>query len=169
MRSRACAKANRMSTVAAIMVLASVPTTPVATTSTTGLVVPQTYRLISTSTPPTPPTPLIANDQGYVRVITVSQAIGCSISPELVACETSSDDWPPRGNGRPFHTVSVSADGNFQFVDADLGALAGKVELKPGTYQAQGWSVVATGDSFVFTNDRTGHGMQVSTQVARPL
>ena len=153
MRSRASAKANRMSTIAGIMVLAIVPTTPVATTSTTsttGLEVPQTYRLISTSTPPTPPTPLIANDHGYVRVITVSQAIGCSISAELVACETSSDDWPPRGNGRPFHTVSFSAGGNFQFVDADLGALAGKIELKPGTYEAQGWSVVATGDSFVF-------------------
>ncbi|WP_156766253.1 hypothetical protein [Mycobacterium sp. E342] len=112
---------------------------------------------------------MIANDHGYVRVTTVSHAIGCSVSVELVACETSSDGWPPRGNGRPSHTVSVSADGNFQFVDADLGALAGKVELQPGTYEAQGWSVVATGDSFIFTNDRTGHGMQVSTQVARPL
>ncbi len=69
--------------------------------------------------------------------------------------------------GQPFHTVSVSADGKFQFVDADLGALAGKVELEPRTYQAEGWTIAATADAVTFTNDRTGRGMQVSTQSAQ--
>ncbi|OBG90226.1 hypothetical protein A5697_13470 [Mycobacterium sp. E3251] len=156
-------KARQLAALIAVILAA------VAATRSTGMTEPRSYRLISTSTPPVPPTPLVPNDHGYVRVTLASRAISCSISAELVACQTSSDSWPPRGNGQPFHAVSVSADGKFQFVEADLGALAGKVELQPGAYEAQGWTVAATGDSFVFTNDHTGHGMEVSTQAARPV
>jgi hypothetical protein len=148
-----------------IVLVAAVLAAAVATMSTGTSV----YRLISTSTAPTPPVPVIPDDHGYARVTTASQTIGCSINVELVACETSSKNWPSRGNGQPFHTVSFSADGAFQFVDADLGALAGKRELQPGAYEAQGWSVAATKDTLIFTNDRTGKGMQVSTQGARPF
>ncbi len=123
-----------------------------------------TYHLITTSTPPAPPVSLAPNDQGYVRVTTISQAIGCSVAAVIVACETSSDGWPARGDGKPFHTVSVNVDGELQFVDADLGALEGKVELSPRTYWAQHWTITAAADAISFTNDRTGHGMRVSTE-----
>ncbi len=152
-----------------LIVVVAVATAAAAATMSSGNPVPRVYQLISTPTPPAPPTPLISNDHGYARITLVSQVIGCSISVELVACETSSKKWQSRGNGQPFHTVSVSADGKFQFVDADLGALAGKTELQPGAYEAQGWSVAATEDTFVSTNDRTGHGMRVSTQAAQPF
>lgn len=123
----------------------------------------------ATSAPPTTATSLNPNEQGYVRVTMAAQAIGCSITTALVACETSSDSWPPRGNGRPFHTVSVTADGELHFVDADLGALEGKVALSAGTYWAQGWTIAATDDAATFTNDNTGHGMRVSEQAVQPL
>ena len=159
---------SRIAGMLAIVVVATALAAAAVTTST-GTPAPPVYQLISTPTPPTPPTPLIPNDHGYARVTAPSQTISCSISAELVACETSSKNWPSRSNGQPFHTVSVSADGKFQFVDADLGALAGKQELQPGAYEAQGWSVTATGTTIVFINDRTGHGMQVSTQGAQPF
>lgn len=125
------------------------------------------YQPIATSTPPVPSTPPVSlppNEQGYVRVNTASQAIGCSVIAALVACETSSNGWPPRSDGKPSHTVSVNADGELQFVDADLGALEGRVALSRRTYWAQGWTVTATTDAITFTNDRTGHGMRVSEQ-----
>ncbi len=98
-----------------------------------------------------------------------AQAIGCSVTTALVACETSSDSWPPRGDGRPFHTVSVTAEGELDFVDADLGALEGKVALSSGTYWAQGWTIASTGDAGTFTNDSTGHGMRVSEEAVQPF
>jgi hypothetical protein len=170
--SRLCFRANdRQGRIAGmpLIVVVAVAMAAAAATISPETPVPPVYQLISTPTPPTPPTPLISNDHGYVRITLALQTIGCSISAELVACETSSKNWQPRGNGQPFHTVSVSADGTFQFVDADLGALSGKTELQPGAYEAQGWSVAATEDTFVFTNDRTGHGMRVSTQAAQPF
>lgn len=162
MRARATGVAGRRR----ILLTSAVVTITVAAIATTSTAVtaPQAFQLISTSTPPPPPSTLAANDHGYVRVTTASNAIGCSISAELVACETSSNSWPSRSNGQPFHTVSVDADGKLQFVDADLGALAGKVELESGTYAAQGWTVTATVDTLSFANARTGHGMRVSTQ-----
>lgn len=127
------------------------------------------YHLIATSTPPTPPASLTPNAQGYVRVTTASSAIGCSVAAALVACQTSSDGWPARSDGTPFHAVSVTAEGEFQFVDADLGALAGKVALSTRTYWAQGWTVAAEDDAISFTNDRSGHGMSVSERKVQPF
>jgi hypothetical protein len=80
------------------------------------------YGLISTSTPPVPPAiPLQPNDRGYVRVETKSGSTGCSINTELVACQTSADNWPTGSNGRHFHTASINANGEFHWVEADLG------------------------------------------------
>src|ERR1700761_4260318 len=114
---------------------------------------PPAYRLIVTSTAPTSPTPpetLAPNDHGYVRVTIASQAIGCSIMSDLVACETSSNNWPPRNDGQPYHTASVSSDGEFHLVDGDLGALEGKVALDSRTYWAQGWAITADTDAITF-------------------
>ncbi len=103
------------------------------------------------------------NDHGYVRVDTMSGATGCSITTELVACQTSSDNWR-NADGRVYHTVSVSAGGEFHWVDADLGELQGRVPLGDQTYSAQGWTIVASPQDTKFTNDPSGHGMSVSDQ-----
>jgi hypothetical protein len=108
---------------------------------------PSDYGLISTSEQPAPPAiPLAPNDQGYVRVETKSGSTGCSIAAELVACQTPADNWPARGDGRHFHTASVSSQGDFHWVDADLGALQGRVTLQCLTYRAQGWTITATSE-----------------------
>jgi hypothetical protein len=124
------------------------------------------YSLISTSTPPAPPAiPLTPNGQGYVRVETKSGSTACSINRELVACQTSANNWPMTPGGQHYHAVSVTAaDGQLHWVEADLGALEGRVTLDYQTYSAQGWTIVATPDGTRFTSDSSGHGMSVSTQ-----
>lgn len=138
-----------------------------ATTVPASVTPPGAYHLISTSTAPTPPEPLPPNDQGYVRVTTASPAIGCSITSDLVACETSSENWPRHSDGRPYHSASVSSDGEFHLVDGDLGTLEGKVALSARMYWAQGWTITAGTDAITFTNDRTGRGMRVSPQAVQ--
>lgn len=126
---------------------------------------PGSYSLISTSTPPAPSAiPLTPNGQGYVRVETQSGSTGCSITAELVACQTAANNWPMTPGGQHFHTVSVTSDGELHWVEADLGALEGRVTLDFQTYSAPGWTIVATPDNTRFTNDRSGHGMSVSDQ-----
>jgi hypothetical protein len=152
--------------------LSGVITLAAATLTADGLSgdVPVDYSLISTSTPPAPPPiPLAPNDRGYVRVETKSGSTRCSIAAELVACQTSADNGPRRPDGRRFHTASVSAQGDFHWVDADLGALEGRVTLQYLTYTAQGWTINATPDRTTFTNDRTGHGMSVGDQSVAPF
>jgi hypothetical protein len=123
------------------------------------------YRLISTYTPPAPPAiPLTPNGQGYVRVETKSGSTACSINRELVACQTSANNWPITPGGQHYHAVSVTGEGQLHWVEADLGALEGRVTLDYQTYSAQGWTIVATPDGTRFTSDGTGHGMTVSTQ-----
>jgi hypothetical protein len=125
--------------------------------------VPGGYSLISTSTPPPPPAiPLTPNGQGYVRVETKSGSTGCSINTELVACQTAANNWPTTPGGQHYHTVSVTANGQLHWVEADLGVLEGHVTPDFQTYSARGWTIVATPDATKFTNDRSGHGMSVS-------
>lgn len=126
--------------------------------------------LVSTSAPPAPPmTSLAPNNQGYVRVETRSQSIRCSVTSELVACQTTADNWPSRPDGRPFHAASVTANGEFHWVEADLGALEGRVTMDSRTYSAQGWTIVAGSQNATFTNDHTNHGMSVSDQAVKPF
>jgi hypothetical protein len=121
------------------------------------------FSLVSTTAPP-PPIPLTANDRGYVRVEINSGSTGCSINTELVACQTSANNWPVNATGQHFHTASVNTAGEFHWVDADLGALEGRVTLNTQTYTAQGWTIVVTSDGTTFTNGSSGHGMSVSDQ-----
>jgi hypothetical protein len=131
---------------------------------------PEGYTLVSTTTPPAPPaTPLTPNDGGYVRVQTKSGATSCSTNKELVACRTGENNWPTGSDGQHYHTASVNANGEFHWVNADLGLLEGKVTMEYQTYTAQGWTIVAGPDATKFTNDRTGHGMSVSTQSVTPF
>lgn len=133
-------------------------------------VAPGGYSLISTSTPPAPPAiPLTPNGQGYVRVESKSGSTGCSINTDLVACHTAANNWPTTPGGRHYHTVSVSSDGQLHWVEADLGALEGRVTLDFQTYSAPGWTIVAAPDSTRFISDRSGHGMSVSDQSVMPF
>jgi hypothetical protein len=128
--------------------------------------------LISTTTagpPPPPAVPLTPNAGGYVRVETNAGSTGCSINNELVACHTSANNWPTDPSGQRFHTVSVTAAGEFHWVQADLGALEGRVTLTNQVYSAQGWTIVVTSDGTTFTNGNTGHGMSVSDQSVKPF
>lgn len=128
------------------------------------------YIMVSTSPPPAPPAvPLKANEQGYVRVETKNGSVRCSITSELVACQTSAGNWPAKPDGGTFHTVSVKADGEFNWVEADLGALEGRVTLGDQTYTAQGWTITGGDEGMRFANDRTGHGMSVSDQRVEPF
>ena len=131
---------------------------------------PGSYTLISTTTASAPPaTPLTPNDGGYVRVQTKSGAVSCSINAELVACRTAANNWPTDSDGQHQHVASVKANGEFNWVKADLGLLEGKVTMDYQTYSAVGWTIVARSDGTKFTNDRTGHGMSVSVQSVTPF
>ena len=119
---------------------------------------------ISTSTLPAPSVAaLMPNDHGYVHVESKSGNVRCSIAADVVACQTSADNWPRHADGRPFHCASVTADGDFHWVDADLGALEGRITMDYKTYRAQGWTISATSGETTFTNERSGHGMVVNT------
>ncbi len=109
------------------------------------------------------PIALTPNDRGYVRVETESKSTNCSVTTELVACQTSSDNWRA-ASGQRYHTVSVNADGSFHWVQADLGEMQGRVRLDYQTYSAQGWKIDAGPVETKFTNDRSGHGMSVNDQ-----
>ena len=111
---------------------------------------------------------LTPNAQGYVRVETKSGSTGCSINTELVACERFSGSWQ-NADGRRYPTVSVAADGEFHWVDADLGQLQGRVPLNYQTYSARGWTIVVGPDDTKFTNDDSGHGMSVADKNVTPF
>jgi hypothetical protein len=124
--------------------------------------------LISTTGPPASPIPLTPNYRGYVRIETNSRSTGCSITTELVACQRFSGNWSTT-SGQRHRTVSVSADGQFHVVDADLGELQGRVPLDYRTYSAQGWTIIAGRDNTKILNDRSGHGMSINDRSATPF
>jgi hypothetical protein len=130
------------------------------------------YSLISTPAPAPPPPPrtrLAPNDRGYVRVETMSGSAGCSITAELVACQNFAGDWTSSSAGQQYPAASVSADGDFHWVQADLGALEGRVRLGYQTYDAVGWTIAASPAVTTFTNDHNGRGMSVSDQDVQPF
>ena len=131
---------------------------------------PHGYSVISTSTSPALPSFALApNAQGYVRVETRSGSPRCSVTREVVACQTLADDGPSDPQGGRFHTASVGADGEFRWFRADLGALAGRVTMDYQTYTAPGWTIVATPEAVTFTTDSSGHGMSVSDHDVTPF
>ncbi|MHA7666153.1 hypothetical protein [Mycolicibacterium sp. HS_4_1] len=124
------------------------------------------YNVISTSTPAIPLTP---TREGYVRVEAMSGAAGCSITTRLVACQRFSGSWAASADGQDSPVASITDEGQFHWFHADLGALAGRVKLGPGSYSAQGWTIVASEHMTTFTNDRSGRGMSVGDRDVRPF
>jgi hypothetical protein len=121
------------------------------------------------STPAQPPTssapggaiPLPPNDKGYVYIETKSGKTRCQIATDNVGCESEFINSPIK-DGEHANGVNVNADGDVQWVLGNLGAMA-TVAIEYRTYDAQGWTIAASVDGTRFTNNRTQHGMFVST------
>ncbi len=126
----------------------------------------------TTSPAPGPPTttagpttragaiPLPPDQNGYVFIETKSGTTRCQINRDTVGCEAPFTNSPMQ-DGEHANGVSISASGNVQWVLGNLGAIP-TVKIDYKTYDAQGWTIIATADGTRFTNDQTGHGMFVS-------
>lgn len=125
---------------------------------------PPTSSLPAPSTSSTPPggQELDPNEQGYVYIETKSGKTRCQISQTAVGCEAQFAN-PPVEDGIPATGVNVTSDGNLRWVVGNLGDIP-TVPLDYRTYEAAGWTIVASESGTRFTNDRTGHGMFVSIE-----
>lgn len=99
---------------------------------------------------------LPAGASGYVTVQTRSGRTRCQIESSRVICETAKGNWPAHG-------VEITADGSTRFADGNLGDIR-PVTMQYQSYQAIGWTIVASSSGTRFTNDRTGHGAVVSVE-----
>ena len=114
----------------------------------------------TTGKPPADGIPLQPNADGYVFIETKSGKTRCQISSQQVDCEAPFTNTPLK-DGEHANGVSVSSDGNVQWVLGNLGDIP-VVTIDYVTYRAQGWKIKADLDGTRFTNDDTGHGMFVS-------
>lgn len=119
-------------------------------------------------TPPTSTAPadgpgtLRPNSAGYVYIETRSGLTRCQISADTVGCESDFTDSPII-DGQPANGVEVSASGANRWVLGNLGAMP-TVPIDYDTYHAVGWTIEASIEGTLFTNDGTGHGMFISTE-----
>jgi len=125
------------------------PTTPTATAPTV------------TGAPDGPGT-LRPNSAGYVYIETRSGLTRCQISADTVGCESEFAD-SPTVDGQHANGVEVSASGANRWVLGNLGAMP-TVTIDYDTYHAVGWTIEASSEGTLFTNDGTGHGMFISTE-----
>ena len=79
-----------------------------------------------------------------------------------MACESDFANAPMK-DGFKANGVSVNGSGTLTWVVGNLGDIP-VVKLDYQTYSANGWTIDATSDGTRFSNDGTGHGMQVATQ-----
>ena len=79
-----------------------------------------------------------------------------------VGCEAAFTTSPIK-EGEHANGVSVNAGGSVQWVLGNLGAIP-TVTIDYKTYDAAGWTILATTDGTRFTNNGTGHGMFVSIE-----
>ena len=135
----------------------TLPTAPTSTSATSA--VPTTP---GSPTAPAGAIPLPPDQNGYVFIETKSGVTRCQINKDSVGCEAPFTNSPLQ-DGEHANGVSVTADGNVQWVLGNLGAIP-TVTIDYKTYDAQGWTINATPDGTRFTNDHTGHGMFVSIE-----
>jgi hypothetical protein len=117
----------------------------------------------TTPTSPTPPAgavPLKPDQNGYVFIETKSGLTRCQINKDSVGCEAPFTHSPLQ-DGEHANGVSVTAGGTVNWVLGNLGAIP-TVTIDYKTYDAQGWTIIATTDGTRFTNEHTHHGMFVS-------
>ncbi len=106
--------------------------------------------------------PLPPDQNGYVFIETKSGVTRCQINKNTVGCEAPFTNSPLQ-DGEHANGVSISADGQVQWVLGNLGAIP-TVTIDYKTYSAQGWTINATPEGTRFTNDQTKHGMFVSIE-----
>jgi hypothetical protein len=117
----------------------------------------------TTPTSPNPPAgavPLKPDQNGYVFIETKSGLTRCQINKDSVGCEAPFTHSPLQ-DGEHANGVSVTAGGTVNWVLGNLGAIP-TVTIDYKTYDAQGWTIIATTDGTRFTNEHTHHGMFVS-------
>lgn len=111
------------------------------------------------TTPVTPPTGAVelpVNSYGYAAVKTQSGRMQCQIERSRVICDTGEGNWPARG-------VEITPDGSVRFADGNLGDIR-PAAMQYRTYTVLGWTIVASSSGTRFTNERTGHGADVSVE-----
>ncbi|MGA7051205.1 MAG: hypothetical protein WBZ37_07995 [Mycobacterium sp.] len=111
-------------------------------------------------TPPAGAIPLTPDQNGYVFIETKSGLTRCQINKDTVGCEAPFTHSPLQ-DGEHANGVSVTASGTVDWVLGNLGAIP-TVTIDYKTYDAQGWTIIATSEGTRFTNGHTGHGMFVS-------
>jgi hypothetical protein len=115
----------------------------------------------STPTSPTPGAiPLRPDQNGYVFIETKSGLTRCQINKDSVGCEAPFTNSPIQ-DGEHANGVHITSGGNVQWIMGNLGAIP-TVTIDYQTYDAQGWTIVASKDGTRFQNNGTGHGMFVS-------
>jgi hypothetical protein len=97
-----------------------------------------------------------------VFIETRSGKTRCQISAGDVGCEAAFTSAPVI-DGTQANGVQLTADGHMQWIVGNLGDIP-VVTIDYRTYEAVGWTVVATEQGTRFTNDRTQHGMFVSIE-----
>ncbi|SON59232.1 hypothetical protein MSIMFI_00714 [Mycobacterium simulans] len=123
------------------------------------------------SAPPTTPAsptapagaiPLPPDESGYVFIETKSGQTRCQINKDSVGCEAPFTNSPIK-DGEHANGVHITAAGSVQWILGNLGAIP-TVTIDYQTYDAQGWTIIATKDGTRFQNNGTGHGMFVSIE-----
>jgi hypothetical protein len=143
------------------------PSFPTPRSSTT----PSPSNTSPTPAPPTTPAgppapagaiPLPPDQNGYVFIETKSGVTRCQINKDSVGCEAPFTDSPLQ-DGEHANGVHITSGGSVQWILGNLGAIPA-VPIDYKTYDAQGWTIVASEAGTRFTNAKTGHGMFVSVE-----
>jgi hypothetical protein len=106
--------------------------------------------------------PLPPDQNGYVFIETKSGVTRCQINKDSVGCEAPFTDSPLQ-DGEHANGVHITSGGSVEWILGNLGAIPA-VPIDYKTYDAQGWTIVASEAGTRFTNTKTGHGMFVSVE-----
>lgn len=136
--------------------------TPPSTPPTTASPSPAPPTTPASPTPPAGAVPLKPDQNGYVFIETKSGLTRCQINKDSVGCEAPFTHSPLQ-DGEHANGVSITAGGTVNWVLGNLGAIP-TVTIDYKTYDAQGWTIIATTDGTRFTNEHTRHGMFVSIE-----
>jgi hypothetical protein len=128
---------------------------------------PPSPTLAPPTTPANPTTPagaipLPPDQNGYVFIETKSGVTRCQINKDSVGCEAPFTNSPLQ-DGEHANGVHITSTGSVQWILGNLGAIP-TVTIDYKTYDAQGWTIVASEAGTRFTNGHTGHGMFVSVE-----
>lgn len=100
------------------------------------------------------------DENGYVFIETKSGQTRCQINKDSVGCEAPFTNSPMQ-DGEHTNGVHVTSAGKVNWILGNLGDIP-TVTIDYQTYDAQGWTIVASKDGTRFSNNGTGHGMFVS-------